>query len=210
MWYRDFPDLWDSEGLQIILETVGDMHVASGVVPQPHEIFHAFYRTRQPDNVKLILLGDEPNTTTHHNVPYANGIYLDCSNVSYYNQIAYSQEYKWLLDQYQKHKPEHFNTRMLEGDLRHWGERGILSTTVALTGIIANQGKHLEMWTPFTKGWLSRMKKQGLTPPIIAFTPYAAEVAKSEGWPQVHQLDYTSSENFFDIASRLMGHDIVW
>ena len=70
--------------------------------------------------------------------------------------------------------------------------------------------RHHNLWEPFTKGLLSRMKKMGLTPPVVAFTPYAAEVAKSEGWPHVHQVDYTMKKNFFEMCGELMGQDIVW
>lgn len=210
MWYREFPDLWESEGLRKIIETVGDEYVSSRVVPQPHQIFNSFYLTRQPDNVKLILLGDEPNTTTHKGIPYANGLFLDGSNVSWYGNTQQTHEYEWILGQYQAYAPDHFNVRLLEGDLRNWADKGVLLSTVALTTKIAQPNAHLELWTPFTKGLLSRMKKIGLTPPIIAFSPYAAEVARSEDWPVVHQIDYLSTENFFDIAGRLMGHDIDW
>lgn len=218
-WYEPFQDLWESDGVKQVLASIQQDRGNGNVFPYQHQVFDAF-RLTPYEKTKIIFMGGYPSDYVIHGIPVANGLLFDISQVTKYG-FQTTLEYTKIYHEYSAYEPDHFNINMIEGVLSNWAKKGVLLLNSNLTVKEGQPWSHNDLWAPFTKGLLSRMKDRMTShPPIIAFGDYPYQLCKDEFYPNVKLLPEPMrghskwqpvlGGNMFEFASELMGHHIEW
>lgn len=204
-WYALMPDLFDSPGLDKLLDVLNTEHEMFHVYPKRSETFRAFKLTPF-SKTRLIFLGLCPYHTQYKGIPYADGLAFSCSKTSAAHGIHYAAapSLKKMIDQYDKEFPQAFDTHLLSGDLSHWAEQGILLLNSALTVRQGLAKSHNDLWKPFTRGFFRRLAQKRLYDHIpeehpdnnimvVAFGNDAARILEEENYPWWFKVEHPAA-----------------
>lgn len=109
------------------------------VYPEREDVFRAFELT-QPDNVKVVILGQDP----YHD-GNATGLAFECGKKP-------SSSWSKIIEKYREDVPVKFEAELTYGrGLDRWAVQGVLLLNTALTVRKGEPGCHAEPWKEFTR-----------------------------------------------------------
>lgn len=143
-WKTAIPTIVEQSYWDDILKSINDAIKEKGlVIPGLNTIFKAF-ETFDPENFKLLLIGQDPYPT----IGDANG-YAFWSNAR-----TPAKSYERMLDELGDEFGSETIKKMRSGDLSHWRDQGVFMMNSALT-LPKVPGRrdvnHRNVWKPFTK-----------------------------------------------------------
>ena len=143
-WKIAIPDICERDYWDVIIDSINSTIKENGmVIPGINLIFKAF-ETFDPDNFKILLIGQDPYPT----IGCANG-YAFWSNAK-----VPAKSYERLLEELGDEYGYELIKKMSSGDLSHWRDQGIFMMNSALTlpKVPGRQNMdHRNVWKPFTK-----------------------------------------------------------
>jgi uracil-DNA glycosylase len=123
-------DFFKSDRLKKIAETIyNDERFGKVVLPPHRQIFRALFHT-PPDNVKVVILGQDPYPTEGH----ANGLCFSVSPGVHPLPKSLQNIFKELNTD--------LGTQRTNGDLTDWADQGVLLLNTTLTVIKGHAGSH--------------------------------------------------------------------
>jgi len=121
---------------------IDEINAGKMICPEKANIFRAF-ELCPLNNVKVVILGQDPYHAIYQNKPVANGLSFS-TNRDYKIQPSLRNIYKLLSKTIKGFEmPTH-------GDLTYWAEQGVLLMNTALTTVKHKAGAHTEFWDGFT------------------------------------------------------------
>ena len=120
----------------------------SSVLPRPSQIFAALKRT-QPDDVRVVILGQDPYPTPGHAHGFA------------FSATADTKPLPRSLNNIFKEMTEDLGACPPNADLRFWAEQGVLLLNTTLTVPAHQAGGHARLgWNVLTEQILARLSNQ--------------------------------------------------
>lgn len=152
-WYEFIADV--IKGINIVkIENGLSQTLKSGklIFPYPEMIFSSFWYTRY-DDVKVVIIGQDPYFKAERGVPYAMGLSFSVAdglevpsslNNIYKNLVKYKHIIK---------KPNH-------GNLEFWARQGCLLLNTTLTVPENEKNAHEDIWTAFTDSIVVKLSNE--------------------------------------------------
>lgn len=143
-WEEYFDEYYDD--LMRAVDAANE-HIAAGknVFPEPSKIFRAF-EVIKPENVRVVIIGQDPYHMKKSGSPIANGLAFSCNG-----------------DAQPSLKTIFSEIRSTEGrepmttDLEFWSEQGVLLLNTSLTVNEGKAGSHGTIWKSFIRGVLTML-----------------------------------------------------
>lgn len=134
--------LLSKDFIKILDALVDDSQNSKHFTPKVKQLFRAFEECPYND-LKVIILGQDPYPTLVDGINVADGIAFSCSNT---NTLQPSLKFMLSEVQDQLYKNDKYTWYP---DLTRWSNQGILLLNCALTTTIGKTGTHYMLWEPF-------------------------------------------------------------
>jgi uracil-DNA glycosylase len=165
---------------------VAKLRAATLVIPSKKDTFRAFELT-QPENLKVILVGQDPYPKYGQPTGVAFGVDIDRSKT-----VPFSL--KMILEEVEN------TTGVLQLDPDHtlepWCRQGVLMLNTAFTLEAGRIGSHTEMWRPFTERLLTAITKEYPDVPVIFLGSKAAAFEKCLNGNPVLKASHPAAEAY--------------
>lgn len=126
---------------KILNSLVKEVSEGKRFTPPMKQIFRAF-ECCPLDNLKVVIIGQDPYSQVNDGINVADGIAFSCSNTmkpeaslrymfKAIEETVYKDGYTW------------------NPDLSRWSEQGILMLNTAFTTTVGKTGTHYDIWNPF-------------------------------------------------------------
>lgn len=128
---------------KIIHKLINDSQDNKHWTPKWKNVFRAFEECPY-NELKMIIIGQDPYPTMIDGIPVADGLAFSCSNTS-----VEQPSLKYIHQEIAKQLfPDGGYERPM--DLKKWANQGILLLNASLTTTIGKPGAHSVLWQPFT------------------------------------------------------------
>lgn len=144
------------------------------VFPPIDRVFAAF-ESCEPDDIKVIILGQDP----YHTPGAANGLAF-----SHNDDVAKIQPS--LRNIYKELESDGFAVNPSSGDLSKWAAQGVFLINTALTVRKGEANSHKSLWKPFTKELLKYLASKCLRVVVIAWGTPAKKLAREHFFADGH------------------------
>jgi uracil-DNA glycosylase len=165
---------------------VAKLRAATLVIPSKKDTFRAFELT-QPENLKVILVGQDPYPKYGQPTGVAFGVDIERSKT-----VPFSL--KMILEEVEN------TTGVLQLDPDHtlepWCRQGVLMLNTAFTLEAGRIGSHTEMWRPFTERLLTAITKEYPDVPVIFLGSKAAAFEKCLNGNPVLKASHPAAEAY--------------
>jgi len=165
---------------------VAKLRAATLVIPSKKDTFRAFELT-QPENLKVILVGQDPYPKYGQPTGVAFGVDIERSKT-----VPFSL--KMILEEVEN------TTGVLQLDPDHtlepWCKQGVLMLNTAFTLEAGRIGSHTEMWRPFTERLLAEITKEYPDVPVIFLGSKAAAFEKCLNGNPVLKASHPAAEAY--------------
>ena len=131
-----------AEFTKILMKLLEDSQNSKNFTPKVKQLFRAFEECPYND-LKVIILGQDPYTTLEDDVNVADGIAFSCGNTG-----AIQPDLKFMLNEVQDQIYPQGMTNW-DPDLKRWANQGVLLLNSALTTTLGKTGTHYLLWEPF-------------------------------------------------------------
>jgi uracil-DNA glycosylase len=112
------------------------------ILPYPELVYNAFYKTKF-DDIKVVILGQEPYFNIKNNIPEAMGLSFSVlENIKIPSSLK--NIYKNLIDF------KHLDKMPNSGNLEKWANQGCLLLNTALTVEESKKNSHSKVWQNYT------------------------------------------------------------
>jgi len=150
-WYNHFKEndiLWILEDL---LPKVDILYENTKVFPRKDEVFRAF-KECDYDNLKVIILGQDPYPGVYNNQPSACGLCFATEN-GYINPSLKNIIKEFPVEVGRPSSDEHLSESLVS-----WPSKGVLMLNTALTVEKGQPNSHKKVWERFTKEFLKTIQ----------------------------------------------------
>jgi len=150
--YQSPPDGWEeffqSERVMSCIKSASDQldyatEIGLQYYPIKRNIFRAFELVR-PEDVRVVILGQDPYPGDYNGVPYANGLSFSVDRNIPLHKIPGS-----LKNVFKELKSNYPDVVLNNGDLTSWALQGILFLNTCLTVTPGKPGSHKDIWGGF-------------------------------------------------------------
>ena len=140
-WHNLLKGFLVSEDFKNIIQTLHD-EVSDGhrFTPPLRQVFRAFEECPL-DKLRVVMVGQDP----YPQMGVADGVAFSCSNT---RKAEASLKYMFGAISRTVHNGE-LDVALMNPDLTHWSNQGILMLNTALTTEVNKIGKHYDIWKPF-------------------------------------------------------------
>ena len=165
---------------------VAELRSATLVIPSKKDTFRAFELT-QPENLKVILVGQDPYPKYGQPTGVAFGVDIEKS-------VTVPFSLKMILEEVEN------TTGILQLDPDHtlepWCRQGVLMLNTAFTLEAGRIGSHTELWRPFTERLLRDITKEYPDVPVIFLGSQAAAFEKCLNGNPVIKASHPAAEAY--------------
>jgi uracil-DNA glycosylase len=150
-WQNHFPSVFDNQSVAELLSKVTHEYeqFPDAVFPAIENVFKAF-ELCDPDNIKVVILGQDPYPTKGH----AHGLAFSVVDDLKVLPKSLQNIYKEIKNEYPDFDPKN-------GNLQHWAEQGVLLLNSILTVKESQPGSHSELgWQAFTDSLIEHLDKE--------------------------------------------------
>lgn len=144
-WYESLKEYLESDkGLNTVISQINKDRINKTVIPfKGSDTFFRAFRETPLNQVKVVILGQDPYATIENGIPTFDG--LAFSNKNSYN---ISPSLRNILKEVQNCYPE--NESIDPQDLTRWAKQGVLLLNTAHSVIANAPGSHIKLWELFT------------------------------------------------------------
>lgn len=137
-WYDHFVKHKLIEYTEEVINELDQLYLLANVYPEKKQVFRVF-KESTPDDIKVVLLGQDPYHNLYKNVPSACGRAFATEN-GYLNPSL-----KNLLIEYKNN----IGVEQKDLSLQNWVDEGVLLLNTALTVEEGLPGSHMYLWNRF-------------------------------------------------------------
>jgi len=159
-WYPLVENFFKSAEYEALVQFLkGRVAAGAEITPAKENIFAA-YDCPQPENVKVVLIGQDPYPHYH-----AHG--LSFSSLSPNTPASLKNIFKQLNDEYKDELPQDIEYHH-ENDLSRWAVQGVLLLNTVLTSEVGGAGAHLgQGWESMTSRSLVNLIRGNFKPHVV-------------------------------------------